>query len=119
MSKSREKTRICAMCNRVCQTVEHHLIFGSGMRQLADEDDLIIDLCEECHTSASKLTEQIHSNVAAERLSKMLGQMMYERNQLAKMLGGTMADCTRTDYAEIYKDEVKASFMKRYGRSFL
>lgn len=111
MSKMREKSNICALCGAYCKSVEHHLVFGSGVRDLADEDDLIIDLCIDCHTLAFHVTERIHDNVAAERLSKILGQMMYERNELAKILS--------TKEAEAYKDKVRQQFLKRYGRSYL
>ena len=107
--KIREKARVCDMCGEICQTVEHHLVFGTGMRELADEDELILDLCIDCHTMAFHVIDRIHDNVAAERLSKMLGQMMFERNYLAK----------QTAYPEKNKDIARTAFMTRYGRSYL
>jgi len=105
MSKLREKSKFCALCGAM-ETYEHHLIFGTGVRKLADEDDLIIDLCINCHT---KGPDRVHDNIQAERLSKMLGQMMYERDELAKMI----------DDSEGQKDKVRQQFLKRYGRSYL
>ena len=72
----------------------HHLVFGRGMRKLAEEDGLKIPLCNSCHNM--NLWSCIHGNQAAEKLSKMLGQMAYE----AKI--GSRED-----------------FRKRYGKSYL
>lgn len=121
MSKSREKSNICALCGDYCKSVEHHLVFGSGLRELADEDDLIIDLCIDCHTLAFRTIDRIHDNVAAERLSKMLGQMMYERNAIAKMLVVNQnVPADEMKYVEdTVKNKVRQQFLKRYGRSFL
>lgn len=113
MKKARKKSPICAMCGEYCQSVEHHLVFGTGARELADEDELILDLCIDCHTLAFHVIDRIHDNVAAEKLSKMLGQMMYERNYLAKELTATQED------ADLMKNRARQQFMKRYGRSFL
>lgn len=85
---------LCALCGKPAEA-EHHLIFGTSARSLAEEDGLKIPVCNNCHTMG-KLTERIHDNVAAERLSKMLGQAIYE---------GQIGD--------------RESFRKRYGKSYL
>lgn len=84
--------KICAMCGKIADC-EHHLIFGMGLRELADQDGLTIPLCNECHTTGR---DRIHGNVAAERLSKMLGQALWE---------------SKYGYRE--------QFRERYGRSYL
>ena len=85
---------ICFFCGRPAEG-EHHLLFGNGIRKLADEDGLKIPMCSNCHTTG-KLTERIHDNPIAERLSKMLGQAVYES-----------------------KIGSREEFRKRYGKSYL
>lgn len=85
----------------------HHLIFGSH-RKLADKDGLTIPLTNAEHNMSSHgLIYQIHENPAAEKLSKMLGQMAWEKEYLVKQL---------PDGA---KKEAREAFRKRYGISFL
>lgn len=85
--------QICALCGRPTEA-KHHLIFGTAMRKLADEDGLVLPVCNNCH-NMGKLEERIHGNAAAEKLSKMLGQAIYE---------GHIGD--------------REAFRKRYGKSF-
>lgn len=70
-----EYHNICFFCGAPAQC-HHHLIFGAD-RQRADEDGLIVPSCNKCHTTG-KVTERIHDNSIAEKLSKMLGQAIYE-----------------------------------------
>lgn len=54
---------------------------------------------------AIKPVDRIHGNSVAEKLSKMLGQALFER-----------------DYIILNKcegEEARGAFMKRYGRSYL
>lgn len=84
----------------------HHLIFGSQGRKLADEDGLFIPLTNDEHNlSPNGTINQIHGNPAAEKLSKMLGQVTWEKHTIAE------AGCT--------EQEARENFRKRYGRSFL
>ena len=94
---------ICELCGRPSEC-GHHLIFGFGMRQLADEDGLLMDLCNNCHTTAYRVADRIHDNPVAEKLSKMLGQERWEKNMVAD--GKTI-------------EEARELFIKRYGRSWL
>ena len=82
----------------------HHLIMGSGLRELADEDGLFIPLTHAEH-NMSKFC--IHGHPAAEKLSKMLGQMAWEKEYLVKQLPEGM------------KEEAREQFRKRYGISYL
>ena len=95
-------TKNCMFCEKPCYT-EHHFIFGRGMRNLADEDGIKGPVCDECHT-IGKLTGRIHDNPMAEKLSKMMGQLAFEKRKVAE--GMT-------------EDEARAAFQKRYGRSYL
>lgn len=92
----------CFFCGSPNVNGEHHLLFGNGMRNLAEEDGLKVDSCNRCHV-VGEVLRRIHDNPMAEQLSKMLGQALYERNECAK--GATL-------------DEAREKFRKRYGRSY-
>lgn len=87
-------TENCAFCGKPSNN-EHHLLFGHGKRELAEEDGLKVPVCPGCHTMNENI-RKLHGNSMAEKLSKMLGQAMYE----AKI--GT-----------------REEFRKRYGESYL
>lgn len=96
---------VCVICGRPAECT-HHLIFGRSRRRLANDDNLIIKLCNEHHNMAVKPVDRIHGNSTAEILSKMLGQALWERDFL------------------MYFDEEKGegarrAFVGRYGRSYL
>ena len=80
---------ICVVCGRPKEET-HHLVFGRGMRKLADEDGLVIPLCNSCH-------DVLHECGVAGALSKIIGQLQWENEH----------DGSRED------------FRKRYGRSYL
>ncbi len=84
----------CFFCGGKRQC-DHHLLFGMGNRELAEKDGLKVPSCNKCH-NLGQIIERIHENPMAEKLSKMLGQAIYE----AKI--GT-------------RDE----FRRRYGKSYL
>ena len=87
-------TDICFYCGRTAEA-EHHLIFGNGLRSLAEKDGLKVPCCNRHHNLGS-IDERIHGNPAAEKLSKMLGQAIWESR---------------------YGD--REAFRKRYGKSYL
>lgn len=68
--------RICFFCGRPAEC-EHHLLFGRGIRELAEQDGLKVPACSNCY-NMGKVTERIHDNPMAEKLSKILGQAVYE-----------------------------------------
>lgn len=90
---------------------EHHLIFGNGLRKLADEDGLILPLTNYEHNTGS-IGERIHENVAAEKLSKMLGQVAYEKEYYRSILEAV-------DELEEGEDPAREVFRRRYGISYL
>lgn len=97
---------ICAFCGRpLVNKTYHHLIYGrqGAFRDKAEEDGLKLPACDNCHTM-NRNAEKIHGNVMAEKLSKMLGQMAYEKEKVAE---GLSVDAARED------------FRRRYGKSFL
>jgi len=90
-------TENCIICGTPTETT-HHLIFGRGLRNLADEDKLVLPMCPFCHDELHK-----QSSVAAE-LSRICGQLAFEKKMCEK---GVTADNAR-EY-----------FRKRYGKSYL
>lgn len=85
--------KLCWFCGREAEC-EHHLIFGSGLRSLAEQDGLKVPSCNKHHNMGA-IKERIHDNPAAEKLSKMLGQAIFEQTHS------------------------REEFIKRYGRSYL
>lgn len=71
-----ENERVCFFCGRPAEC-EHHLLFGNGTRKLAEQDGLKVPTCNNCH-NMGQLPERIHDNSMAEKLSKILGQTVYE-----------------------------------------
>lgn len=86
--------RYCIFCGKPAEA-EHHLLFGTSMRALAEKDGLKVPVCNDCHNMGDKLN-RIHDNPMAEKLSKMLGQAIYE---------AYIGD--------------REQFRKRYGRSYM
>lgn len=97
-------TEYCAFCGKPTEA-EHHLIFGNGMRELAEEDGLKLPACNGCHNMGTKL-ERIHENSMAEKLSKMLGQLAWEKEYYRTLAGEA-------------QDPAREEFLKRYKRSYL
>lgn len=90
---------------------EHHVIFGRGLRELAEQDGLWIPLRNSEHNMSSKGTiYQIHSNPAAEKLSKMVGQLAWEKKYVI--------DKYEMPFEGI-NDEAREAFIARYGKSYL
>lgn len=106
---------ICAFCGRPAEA-EHHLLFGID-RDKADADGIIIPVCNDCHNlgkgrlkppSRKAGTMIIHGNSMAEAMSKMIGQLAWEK-QYYKDRAGENRDA----------DPAREAFMNRYGRSYL
>lgn len=90
-----EYANYCILCGKP-RTDIHHLVFGVGRRNLADEDGLTMPLCDSCHRA-------IHQG-KMQTLSKIIGQLLYERNKCAE--GMTV-------------EEARESFRRRYFESYL
>ena len=65
-----EHETMCFFCVRPAEC-EHHLLFGNGIRELAEQDGLKV------HNMGEPL-ERVQDNPMAEKLSKILGQAVYE-----------------------------------------
>lgn len=89
----------------------HHVVFGNGTRELAEVDGLWIPLKNYEHNMSQKGTiYQIHGNIAAEKLSKMLGQIAWEKKYII--------DKYELPFEGI-NDEAREAFIARYGRGYL
>ena len=88
----------------------HHLLFGRGIRNLAEQDGIWIPVTD-------GTINQIHGNPAAERLSKIAGQIAWER---AWMISQAALPFESEDEAyDRLSRECREAFRKRYGQSFL
>lgn len=72
-----EYSGICFCCGRPA-TEEHHLLFGGSVRRLAEEDGIKVPCCPYCHTQ-NDVKNRIHDNPMAEKLSKIAGQLAWEK----------------------------------------
>lgn len=111
-----EYTDISAFSGAPAQC-SHHLVYGRGLRELADEDFLILPLTHAEHNASPYGNlYQIHGNPVAEKLSKMLGQACFETNYLAEQLTKPV-NVQQTN--QMWREEARQAFMKRYGISYL
>ena len=92
----------CFFCGELAEC-EHHLIFGSSNRKLAEEDGLKVPICNQCH-NMGKVNERIHDNSMAEKMSKMIGQYAWENKAIA---------------SGVSPDLARELFRKRYRKSYL
>lgn len=91
-------------------TCSHHLCFGrfGAWRDLSEKFGLTIPLTDAEHNMSSKGTiKQIHGNTAAEKLSKMLGQVAFEKEFYRKKV------------IEGDSDPAREEFRRLFGESFL
>lgn len=100
--QNEEYEQYCFFCGSPDTNGEHHFIFGRGLRNFAEEDGLKASVCDRCHTMGKTL-ERVHDNPMAEKLSKMFGQAIYERNECAK---------------GVSINDAREKFRRRYGRSY-
>jgi len=97
---------------------QHHLLFGRGIRDLADKDGIWIPVTDAEHNMSSKGTiHQIHDNPAAEKLSKIAGQLAWERNYLISQMALPFE--SEDEAFDRLSRECREAFRKRYSKSFL
>lgn len=88
----------------------HHLCFGNGMRDLSEKYGLKIPLLNKEHNMSNIGTiNQIHGNPAAEKLSKMLGQVAFEKEYYRQIVCGKNNP----------NDPAREEFRKIFGKSYL
>lgn len=106
---------ICFICGRKTEA-EHHLIFGTAGRELSEKDGLKVPICNNCH-NMGEATRRIHGNPMAERMSKIIGQLAWERQWILK---DAVHDPDGEDEAQVLEGRTaREEFMKRYGKSYL
>ena len=93
----------CFFCGGYA-SAEHHLIFGTSGRSFAEKYGLKVPICDKCHTRSEYVCDRIHDNAMAERLSKMLGQAIFERNMMSQGMS---------------QKEARDKIIKELGRSYL
>lgn len=77
--------KYCDICGKEWATDNHHLIGSTSDRRICDKyPSMQIQICRHCH-------EVIHQNNTANKLSKMLGQAIFENNY------------TRKEYLKLFK----------------
>lgn len=108
-----EHDTICFICGRAAEA-EHHLIFGTAGRELSEKDGLKVPICNNCH-NMGEATKRIHGNPMAERMSKIIGQLAWEKDYLLANVTGV---CDEADEKRVTK-EAREGFRKRYGVSYL
>lgn len=88
--------KYCLFCGKPT-TEQHHFIFGVANHKLADNDGIYAPLCRPCH-------DFIHKNGTAAKMSKIIGQLVWEENELSSK--GEIKDA-------------REKFRSRYGLSYL
>lgn len=91
----------CLLCGGLA-TQEHHLICGTANRKKSEEYGLKIPICATCHNF-------IHHYSPAARLSKMLGQAIFEGDYY-KDLWYQMNEG---------ENEARESYIENFGKSSL
>ncbi len=110
-----EYTEVCIFCGRPAEC-EHHLIFGTAGRELSEKDGLKVPACNNCH-NMGELVRRVHGNLMAEKLSKMLGQAVWERNWILK---DAVHDPDGEEEAQVLESRIaRKEFRKRFGKSYL
>lgn len=108
-------TELCAICGRESEA-EHHLVFGTAGRELSEKDGLKIPICNNCHNMGN-ITCRIHGNPMAERMSKIIGQLAWEKEWI---LRDAIHDLDDEKEAQRLEAQIaRKEFRKRYGVSYL
>lgn len=108
---------ICFFCGRPAEGT-HHLIFGTAGREQAEKDGLKVPICNNCH-NMGEIERRIHGNPMAERLSKMLGQAVWEREWIIKDAASDLSSKTGKESRELLLEIARKDFRRRYGISYL
>lgn len=111
-----EHREICFICGRQTEA-EHHLIFGTAGRELSEKDGLKVPICNNCH-NMGEVTRRIHRNPMAEKMSKIIGQLAWERQWILKdAVHDKDGDEEETQALE--SRIARKEFRSRYGISYL
>ena len=91
----------CLFCGRPTEA-QHHLVYGKGARTIAEKHGLKIPCCNNCHNMGA-ISERIHGNPMAESMSKIIGQLAYEKHMVAAGMSEADArDSFRAEFGVSY-----------------
>lgn len=71
-----QKNRECFVCGTTLNLHNHHCLYGSGRRKLADKYGLTVYLCQEHHTGQTGV--HMNPNKAIDLKLKTMAQTYYE-----------------------------------------
>lgn len=96
-------------------TQVHHVLHGPN-REKADEDGLVIHVCASCH-------DAIHFGKEGgpmDRSLKRLAQIKWEENEKSRRVKNvTLRSVKEVEtYIDSVEKEIRADWMKRYGRNY-
>lgn len=98
------------------------LVFGTAGRELSEKDGLKVPVCNDCHNMGDILC-RIHGNPMAERMSKIIGQLAWEKeyalqkaDEFARIID---ADRKEGEIKQVIHKGGRETFRKRYGCSYL
>lgn len=101
---------------------EHHLVFGTAGRELSEKDGLKVPVCNNCH-NMGEILMRIHGNPMAERMSKIIGQLAWEKeyalqkaDEFARIIDEGREE---GEVKQIIHKGGRETFRKRYGCSYL
>ncbi len=91
----------CIICGK--PAAWHHVLHGHKWRKLADDDGLVLPLCPEHHQYSDV---SAHVNHVVDMLCMIIGELAFERNQLA-------------DGKAKSAEDAQKQFLARYGKKFI
>lgn len=98
------------------------MVFGTAGRELSEKDGLKVPVCNNCH-NMGEILKRIHGNPMAERMSKIIGQLAWEKeyalqkaDEFARIID---ADREESEVKQIIHKGGRETFRKRYGCSYL
>lgn len=114
-------TQYCLICGRPNPDI-HHALYGNK-HKLADEDHLLMPLCQYHHNSMNTyevkrkpvVNMSVHHCDEMKSLSQMLAEACWERQYLADKL----AEKDGTVVADEWVEKARNAFKDRYGEFYL
>jgi len=93
---------LCVICGNQAEC-EHHLLFGTFGREFSEKFGLKVPMCNRCH-NMGKNSECVHGGSLSETMSRIIGQLSYEKMKVAEGMS---------------EREARKDFQSEFGSSFL